>query len=208
MAHAWQIDVLALRMPAWIRRRDWKEHQQLQELYERAELPDGVHQAALSRLLVTGRVARLTCLRAGDICRVIDHYTHCRPRNICRAVKYLSTANLPLISPDIAMDVLARLGKLAAEHASSAGKLRQLELVDALQHMRTHKIPLGEAVMYFAAKLDPEADGVECANLSICIEDMLFHHIREVMRYAGRFDSDGNRIVADEPWTGYLRPKP
>lgn len=39
-------------------------------LYERAELPDGVHQAALEKLLATGYVV---CPRAGDLVRTIRH---------------------------------------------------------------------------------------------------------------------------------------
>ena len=177
VAHAWRIDAIGCRMPSWILRRDWKGYQQLQELYERAELPDGVHQAALRKLLATGSIAQLTCLRAGDIGCIIDRCQHS-----CEAVKYLCIAKLPLISPDIAMDVLARLDELAAEHAICESKGSQLQLVDALLHMRTFTTPLSKAVMYFAVKLDPEAGGVESANLGVCIEDMLFHHVREVIR--------------------------
>lgn len=111
VAHAWQIDALALRTPAWIGGRDWKECQQLLELYERAELPHSVQQAALEKLLATGYIRRLTSPRTGDLCRIIDQF---RPSYIRDAVNYLSNAMLPFISPDAAIDVLARLNELAA----------------------------------------------------------------------------------------------
>ena len=54
VTHAWQVDALALSMPAWIGGREGWKYRQPQDLYERAELPDDVQQAALARLLALG----------------------------------------------------------------------------------------------------------------------------------------------------------
>lgn len=58
-----------------------------------------------------------------------------------------------MLSPHIAMDLLAQLDKLAEQCARIAGKDNQLQFLDALQHMRTYQIPLRKAVKY----LGPEA---------------------------------------------------
>lgn len=202
VAHAWQINALALGMPTWIEGRDWKESQQLLELYERAELPNGVHQAALKKLLATGKVP--TCPRASDLCRLIADF---RPASICDAVHYLSTAKLPLISPDTAMQVLVQLGTVAMRCASYADKDHQLKLLNALQHMRTLDIPLSETVTYFAVKHDPEDGGVACANLSTCIGDMLLFHLCQAIERSDSRRNVGRGRISTLPWAGYLRPK-
>ena len=75
------------------------------------------------------------------------------PQSVYDAVKYLGNAKLPMLSPHIAMDLLAQLDKLAEQCARIAGKDNQLQFLDALQHMRTYQIPLRKAVKY----LGPEA---------------------------------------------------
>ena len=67
---------------------------------------------------------------------------------------------------------------LAEKAARFAGQQdNQLQPMDALLHTRTSQIPMSKAVMNSAERLDPEAGGVKAANLSICIEDMLLHHL-------------------------------
>ena len=211
VAHAWQIDVIASRMPAWIGDREGWKCQQLLDMYEMAELPDKVHQAALGRMLALGFVAQLTCPQAGDLSTIMHQFS---PERIYDAVKYLSNARLPLLSPHIAIGLFAQLKKLAEKAARFAGQDNQLQLVDALLHMRTYQIPLREAVMYLAVRLDPDAGGVKVANLGICIRDMLLHHLREAIRnkimpnpdygYAGMIP----HVTVRKTWTGYLRPTP
>lgn len=202
VANAWQIEVVTLSMPGWIESRSWP-HQQLEDLYARSELPDDVHQAALQKLIDMGEVAKISIPRAGDLCKILDAFS----LNVRAAVDYLSSANLPLISPDIAGDVLAVLVRSAHLFTCASSSLHNgpLQLLDALRRMRTCHIPMSEAVYYFAARLDPEAGGVECTSLGSCIEDMLAHYLREAicidtMTFGGYITP-----VIQNGWKGYLR---
>ena len=71
--------------------------------------------------------------------------------------------------------------------------------------------------MYFAVGLEPEAGGVESADLGICIEDILMHHLREAIRDETRPKSDYYEwagmmpiphIKVRKSWTCYLRRIP
>ena len=119
VAHAWQIDVLALRMPNWIEGRTGWRCQQLQDLHERAEVPD------LAKMLALDFVAQLTCPQAGDLSTIMHQSM---PQRSYDAVKYLGNAKLPMLSPHIAMDLLAQLDKLAEKCARIAGQDNQLSL--------------------------------------------------------------------------------
>ena len=50
------------------------------------------------------------------------------------------------------MLVLAQLGKLAAERAASGRKLSQLQLVDAVQHMRIYTNPIEQSCHVFCCE--------------------------------------------------------
>ena len=203
VANAWQMEVVTLSMPDWIASRCWP-HQQLEDLYARSELPDGVHQAALQKLIDMGEVAKISIPRAGDLCNILKAFS----LNVRAAVDYLSSANLPLISPDIAGEVLALLVSSAHLFACASPSLKdgQLHLLDALRRMRTCHIPLSEAVYYFASRLDPEAGGVECTSLGSCIEDMLAHYLREaICSDTMTFGVYTTPVPIQNGWKGFLR---
>ena len=207
VGNAWQIEVIVLGMPGWVKSRDWAAKEHLGDLYARAELPVGVHQAALEKLLASGDVSHITSPRASDLCKVLHTFAprrvHGRPAQaqLYGAVEYLCTATLPLISHVLAKSVLASLTSIT-KHCTDLAC--ELQLLDALRLMSTHQISFSEPVIYFAVKLNPESGGVDCDNLGSCIEDMLDHYLRQENRF---LNSPRPHLFVREPWTGYLCPK-